>query len=114
MASDPATGSPHLAFVNSTARRSVDARSCCTGVVYTPTVAYPDGGFADALQTVAGAIVRGIGSRVFWLQTGGYDTHAGQGGGGGGAYADLMGTLGDGCGRSTATYETRVLPATRR
>jgi uncharacterized protein (DUF1501 family) len=40
--------------------------------------------------------VRGIGSRVFWLQTGGYDTHAGQGGGGGGDYANLMGTLGDG------------------
>ena len=43
-----------------------------------------------------GRDVRGIGSRVFWLQTGGYDTHAGQGGGGGGGYANLMGTLGDG------------------
>jgi uncharacterized protein (DUF1501 family) len=26
------------------------------------------------------AIVRGIGSRVYWVSTGGYDTHAGQGG----------------------------------
>ena len=33
---------------------------------------------------------------MYWVQTGGFDTHAGQGGGGGGAYANLMGTLGDG------------------
>jgi uncharacterized protein (DUF1501 family) len=97
MASSPASGRPHLAFVNSTALGAIatlDRVALATS--YAPTVAYPNGGFADALQTVAGAIVRGIGSRVFWLQTGGYDTHAGQGGGGGGDYANLMGTLGDG------------------
>ena len=97
MASNPASGRPHLAFVNSTARGAIETLDrVALATSYTPTVAYPNGGFADALQTVAGAIVRGIGSRVFWLQTGGYDTHAGQGGGGGGAYANLMGTLGDG------------------
>ena len=97
MASNPANGRPHLAFVNSTARGAIETLDrVALATSYTPTVVYPDGGFADALQTVAGAIVRGIGSRVFWLQTGGYDTHAGQGGGGGGAYANLMGTLGDG------------------
>ena len=42
------------------------------------------------------AIVRGIGTRVFWVQTGGFDTHAGQGNAGAGAYANLMGTFGDG------------------
>jgi uncharacterized protein (DUF1501 family) len=97
MAGNPAIGRPHLAFVNSTALGAIatlDRVALATS--YTPTVAYPNGGFSDALQTVAGAIVRGIGSRVFWLQTGGYDTHAGQGGGGGGDYANLMGTLGDG------------------
>jgi uncharacterized protein (DUF1501 family) len=97
MASNPASGRPHLAFVNSTARGAIETLDrVALATSYTPTVAYPNGGFADALQTVAGAIVRGIGSRVFWLQTGGYDTHAGQGGGGGGAYANLMGALGDG------------------
>ena len=97
MASNPANGRPHLAFVNSTARGAIETLDrVALATSYTPTVVYPDGGFADALQTVAGAIVRGIGSRVFWLQTGGYDTHAGQGGGGGGAYANLMGALGDG------------------
>ena len=59
-------------------------------------MAYPNNGFALALRTVAGAIVRGVGTRVFWVQTGGYDTHAGQGAAGGGAYANLMGTFGDG------------------
>ena len=97
MASNPANGRPHLAFVNSTARGAIETLDrVALATSYTPTIAYPDGGFGDALQTVAGAIVRGIGSRVFWLQTGGYDTHAGQGGGGGGDYADLMSTLGDG------------------
>jgi uncharacterized protein (DUF1501 family) len=61
-----------------------------------PTVAYPNNGFAQSLRTVGGAIVRGVGSRVYWVQTGGFDTHAGQGGGGGGAYGNLMGTVGDG------------------
>jgi len=97
MASNPANGRPHLAFVNSTARGAIETLDrVALATSYTPTVAYPNGGFADALQTVAGAIVRGIGSRVFWLQTGGYDTHASQGGAGGGAYANLMGALGDG------------------
>jgi uncharacterized protein (DUF1501 family) len=97
MASNPAVGRPHLAFVNSTARGAIETLDrVALATSYTPTIPYPNGGFADALQTVAGAIVRGIGSRVFWLQTGGYDTHAGQGGGGGGDYANLMGTLGDG------------------
>jgi len=97
MASNPASGRPHLAFVNSTARGAIETLDrVALATSYTPTVVYPNGGFADALKTVAGAIVRGIGSRVFWLQTGGYDTHAGQGGGGGGDYANLMGTLGDG------------------
>ena len=45
---------------------------------------------------MAGSIVRGTGTRVYWVQTGGYDTHASQGAQGGGAYATLMGTFGDG------------------
>ena len=97
MASSPAPGRPHLALVNSCnlgALETLDRVAQATA--YTPTIAYPNNGFGLALRTVAGAIARGIGSRVFWLSTGGYDTHAGQGGGGGGAYANLMGTLGDG------------------
>src|SRR6185503_14618800 len=97
MASNPAMGRPHLAFVNSTSRGAIETLDrVAQATSYTPTVVYPNNGFALALRTVAGAIVRGVGSRVFWVQTGGYDTHAGQGGGGGGSYGTLMGTLGDG------------------
>ena len=48
------------------------------------------------MRTVAGAIVRNVGTRVFWVQTGGFDTHAQQGLGGAGSYGNLMGTYGDG------------------
>ena len=96
MASNPAAGRPHLAFVNGTSRGAIETLDrVAQATSYTPTIAYPNNGFALALRTVAGAIVRGIGSRVFWVQTGGFDTHAGQGGAGG-AYGSLMGTLGDG------------------
>ena len=97
MATNPAAGRPHLAFVNSTSRGAIETLDrVALATSYTPTVVYPNNGFALALRTVAGAIVHGIGSRVYWVQTGGFDTHAGQGGGGGGSYANLMGTLGDG------------------
>jgi uncharacterized protein (DUF1501 family) len=97
MASSPAVGRPHLALVNATNLGALETLDRVAQVAaYTPSVAYPNNGFALALRTVAGAIALGIGSRVFWVSTGGFDTHAGQGGGGGGAYANLMGTLGDG------------------
>ena len=97
MASNPATGRPHLALVNGTARGAIETLDRVAQInTYAPTVAYPNNGFALAMRTVAGAIARGIGSRVYWVETGGYDTHAGQGGGGGGAYANLMATLGNG------------------
>ena len=32
----------------------------------------------QALQAIAGAMAKGTGTRVFWVQTGGYDTHASQ------------------------------------
>jgi uncharacterized protein (DUF1501 family) len=97
MASNPATGRPHLAFVNGTSRGAIETLDrVAQATAYTPTVPYPNNGFALALRTVAGAIAKSIGSRVFWVSTGGYDTHAQQGQGGGGGYANLMSTLGDG------------------
>ena len=39
---------------------------------------YPNNGFGQALRAVAGAMVGGVGTRIFFVQTGGYDTHAGQ------------------------------------
>jgi uncharacterized protein (DUF1501 family) len=88
---------PQLAFVNASAQAAFATLERVASVsTYTGSLAYPNNGFALALRTVAGAMVRGVGTRVFWVQTGGYDTHAGQGAAGGGAYANLMGTFGDG------------------
>ena len=88
---------PQLAFVNRSAQAAFATLDrVATVATYTGSVAYPNNGFALALRTVAGAMVRGVGTRVFWVQTGGYDTHAAQGAAGGGAYANLMGTFGDG------------------
>ena len=99
MASNPAPGRPHLALVNGANRGAIETLDRVAAArTYTPTATYPNNGFALALRTVAGAIVRGIGSKVYWVSTGGYDTHAQQGGGAGGGYANLMGTLGDGLG----------------
>ena len=96
MAASAAPGRPHLAFVNSTNRSAIETIDrAAKAMSYSPTVTYPNNGFALALRTVAGAIHNGIGSRVYWVQTSGYDTHAQQGAGGG-SYGGLMGTLGDG------------------
>ena len=87
---------PHLAFVNSTTQAALGTLDrVATVAQYTPSLTYPNNGFAQALRAVAGAMVRQIGTKVFWVQTGGYDTHANQGANTG-AYANLMGTLGDG------------------
>jgi uncharacterized protein (DUF1501 family) len=84
---------PHLAPV---LRAGDDAFDTVDRVVpiakYVPAVDYPNDGLGLALQSVAGAIVTGVGSRIFWVETDGYDTHAGQGTNGG-HYASLMRTF---------------------
>jgi uncharacterized protein (DUF1501 family) len=88
---------PHLAFVNGTATATFETLDRVASVsTYTGTVAYPNNGFALALRTVAGSIAHGTGTRVYWVQTGNFDTHAGQGAQGDGAYGALIGTFGDG------------------
>jgi uncharacterized protein (DUF1501 family) len=88
---------PNLAFVNTSAMEAFATLDRVGSVVsYQASVTYPNNGFAQALKTVAGSIAKGIGTRVYWVQTGGFDTHSGQGNAGGGAYATLMSTVGDG------------------
>ncbi len=87
---------PHLAFVNASAQAALATLDRVASVAqYRATVAYPNNGFGQALSAIAGAMARGIGTRVFWVQTGGFDTHAGQNTLAG-TYATLMGTLNDG------------------
>jgi len=88
---------PHLAFINSRTTAAFETLDRVNSVAdYLGTTAYPNNGFALALRTVAGAISRGLGTRVYWVQTGGFDTHANEGNQGAGAYATLMGTYSDG------------------
>jgi uncharacterized protein (DUF1501 family) len=96
MAINPAPDRPHLALVNGTNRGAIETLDrVAMATQYAPTNAYPNSGLGLALRTVAGAIANRVGSKVYWVQTGGYDTHAQQGAATG-SYGDLMGTLGDG------------------
>ncbi len=89
---------PHLSFINLTARDAFATLDRVAQVnTYASSVTYPNNGFSQALRAVAGAIAKGIGTKVFWVQTGGYDTHASQNTNqANGAYGTLMGTLNDG------------------
>ena len=70
---------PHLSFVNASAQAAFATLDRVASVgAYVPAVTYPENGFALALRAVAGALAARIGTRVFWVQTGGYDTHAAQ------------------------------------
>jgi uncharacterized protein (DUF1501 family) len=86
---------PHVAFVGSSVQAAMATlQRVSTVAQYRPSVLYPANGFGQALQAVAGAMVKGIGTRVFFVQTGGFDTHASQDTlGDNGAYVRLMSTL---------------------
>jgi uncharacterized protein (DUF1501 family) len=90
---------PHLSFVNENAQAALATLDRVASVgTYGGTVSYPaNNALAQAFKAVAGAMVRGIGTRVFWVTTTGYDTHAGQNPNGG-AYTNLMATLNDALG----------------
>ncbi len=89
---------PSLAFVYGSAQAAMATLDrVATVASYVPSTAYPNNGFAQAMRAVAGSMVRGIGTRVFYVTTGGYDTHAGQNPAAlNGTYYNLMGTLNDG------------------
>jgi len=98
IASHVAVNQPHLSFVATTVQDAMLTLDRVASVAtYRPTVAYPNNGFGQALQMVAGAMSKGLGTRVFFVQTGGFDTHASQDpNGANGAYFRLMATLDDG------------------
>jgi len=89
---------PELAFVyGSTQAAMATLDRVNTVAQYAPSVAYPNTGFGQALRAVAGAMAKGIGTRVFYVTTGGFDTHSAQSvNPQNGAYYNLMATLNDG------------------
>jgi uncharacterized protein (DUF1501 family) len=92
-------GSADLAFVYGSVQEALGTLDRVASVAsYTGTAAYPaNNGFAQALKAVAGAMVRGIGTKIFYVTTGGFDTHANQNPNlANGSYMNLMATLNDG------------------
>jgi uncharacterized protein (DUF1501 family) len=88
---------PELAFVYSNAQAAMNTLDrVATVASYNGTVTYPNTGLGQALRAVAGAMVRGIGTRVFYVTTGGFDTHSQQNPNqANGSYMTLMATLND-------------------
>jgi len=89
---------PELAFVYGSAQAAMATLDrVATVAQYTPSLTYPNTGFGQALRAVAGAMNKGIGTRVFYVTTGGFDTHSAQNvNAANGAYYNLMATLNDG------------------
>lgn len=87
---------PQLSFVNGTTQAALATLDRVANVAsYTGSVVYANDGLSQAFRAVAGAIVRGIGTKVFWVTTGGYDTHATQNttAANNAGYAGLMNTI---------------------
>lgn len=87
---------PHLSFVNATTQAALATLDrVATVATYNGSVTYANDGLSQAFRAVAGAMVRGIGTKVFWVQTGGYDTHATQNtnAANNAGYAGLMSTI---------------------
>jgi uncharacterized protein (DUF1501 family) len=95
IASHAPVDQPYVAFVASTVQAAMATLDrVATVAQYKPTISYPTDGFGQALQTVAGAMAKGLGTKVFFVQTGGFDTHSSQDtNGANGTYVKLMTSL---------------------
>ena len=95
IASHVPVANPQLSFVNATAQAALATLDRVEMVAtYASTVEYPETGLGQALKAVAGALATEVGTQVFWVQAGGYDTHASQSTVTG-QYAELVSTLDD-------------------
>jgi uncharacterized protein (DUF1501 family) len=90
-------GEPELSFVYGSASAALATLDRVALVnAYTPSATYPTTGLGLALRAVAGAMTKNIGTRVFYVTTGGFDNHSQQSvNAANGAYYGLMATLND-------------------
>ena len=88
---------PDVAFVYGSSQAALGTLDRVASVAtYRPATAYPTTGLGQALQAVAGAMTRGIGTKIFYVTTGGFDNHSAQNvNQANGAYYGLMATLND-------------------
>jgi uncharacterized protein (DUF1501 family) len=86
---------PHVSFVNGTMQGALNTLDkVATVPSYPASVQYGNDGLSQAFRAVAGAIYRQFGTKVFWVTTGGYDTHANQNTNSANqGYSNLMGVL---------------------
>ena len=89
---------PEVAFVygSSAAALATLDRVALVNTYQPAGVTYPNTGLGQALRAVAGAMAKNIGTKVFYVTTGGFDNHAAQNvNATNGAYYTLMATLND-------------------
>lgn len=97
MMSHVPVGRPELAFVYGSSQAALATLDrVATVAQYSPSAPYPSSGLGLALRAVAGAMAKGIGTKVFYVTTGGFDNHSNQNvNTTNGAYYNLMATLND-------------------
>lgn len=79
-----------VSYVNAIARDALETiPRVAASYPYQPAAPYPATEIGFAFQSVAAAIVNKVGSKIFWIQASGYDTHSAQGVLGG-RYANLL------------------------
>jgi uncharacterized protein (DUF1501 family) len=90
-------GRPEVAFVYGSSQAAMATLDrVATVSLYQPSATYPNTGLGLALRAVAGAMAKGIGTKVFYVTTGGFDTHSAQNVNAiNGTYYALMATLND-------------------
>jgi len=78
----PTTAGAELAFVRSVYNAGLRYRDAVYGAsqagANSGDAVYPDGGLGDSLAAVARLVKGGLGSRIYAVSIGGFDTHAGQ------------------------------------
>ncbi|HEV8634633.1 MAG TPA: DUF1501 domain-containing protein [Chloroflexota bacterium] len=76
------TTAPHVYddFVRRVGRDALETSETIQRIAstYTPAVTYPQTGLANQLRQVAQVMTGDLGTRIFYVQQGGYDTHANQ------------------------------------
>ena len=87
---------PALAFVYGSAQAALATLDRVASVATYQPATYPNTGLGLAFRAVAGAMVRNVGTKVFYVTTGGFDTHSNQNvNAANGSYFTLMATIND-------------------
>lgn len=87
------SGDPRLSFLNEVTRSALSTIDrVASAATYQSSVPYPASPLGQTLKMVASAISNNVGSKIFWVQTDGYDTHSSQGTGSG-RYSGLLTVL---------------------